>query len=787
MAGFSQQGSLDWVNLANTTVNFSVGLLSRFAAAGVDPYTVKVGQAIARNLPLSVTGQRNVQNALSDLRSYGSLGNALWFGFGIKSFPRALGTTDEGRTLLAISAALSECFDEDFAADTLHNLVLAFRSESEPTPTPSRSEWLYFVRACTGMLSLTKFPHLVEVYTRLDPTPSGRSQPWSEDLARTIKAVGGLANGQMHSITIKCGASIGWIAAVSEWLFGLTVNIRDPQGTILYWNCLEPDEVQLQLWLQSDDPRQSTAFETISSTYHLRNGADFIAVGDRIELMKGRVDWSECLDTAFGSEFSRLLGIPVIFGTALGCAANMFEAIANGRWNGKDTEAYQSYFDAASGQDYITNALRWFPELASIERHTEDAVRMSHSDAMTCYELELGKVRKECGCVMCRRWPDSGAYSDNEKSKKESVGERYERAIGGNMGYRNFFNTRTVCLVALLETIITLCHIMAGLCVAKGLCPTSSGLRSFYNFQARRVWTRDRMSVSNYVSQWFYQGPDSARGTDIYWDHSNTRLVDALRLFTGQNIPEKTALATAFAEGGICVYFDIFRDFSLAPEDSGLIHVMPGSIERSGRLFRAVTDRVSLRNHPAPDMDLDLFNGPSLIVTETVHALQVHYLFTGKLSQSGKSFALGPGQIIQSVWMTRGRVRCDRYSCQPEPLLSETLLQDLKAQTLVTFKGEMVSCKEEVMREPTILLARRRGQSRDDYFRAVTLMSARAEEDDAGYSCFLMDVQCLDCCMRAAHDYFGSKNDTKNALIIISDYAHYIDKDSGQRVPLTPF
>lgn len=82
-SAFTQQGSLDWVGLANTTVNFSVGLLSRFAAAGVDPYTVKVGQAIARNLPLSKDGHRSVQKALSELKSFGSMSDVLWFGFGV--------------------------------------------------------------------------------------------------------------------------------------------------------------------------------------------------------------------------------------------------------------------------------------------------------------------------------------------------------------------------------------------------------------------------------------------------------------------------------------------------------------------------------------------------------------------------------------------------------------------------------------------------------------------------------------------------------------------------------
>src|SRR5271156_2739532 len=100
--GFSTKGSLDWVGLTRSTVSFSIGVLSRCAAAGVDPYSVVVGQAIARNLPLGTLGRRNVQEALSELKSYAGLGDALWFGFGIKSFARTLGMTDQGCSLMAI-------------------------------------------------------------------------------------------------------------------------------------------------------------------------------------------------------------------------------------------------------------------------------------------------------------------------------------------------------------------------------------------------------------------------------------------------------------------------------------------------------------------------------------------------------------------------------------------------------------------------------------------------------------------------------------------------------------
>ncbi|GAB7342893.1 hypothetical protein MBLNU457_g1010t2 [Dothideomycetes sp. NU457] len=791
-AGFSQQGSLDWMNLANTTVNFSVGVLSRCSAAGVDPYTIVVGQAVARAIPLSRDGHRNVENALSQLKSYGSFGDTLWFGFGIKSFPRALGTTDEGRTLLAISAALSECFHEDFAAETLYNLVLTFKPPSELTP--SMSEWLHFVRACSGMLSLTKFPLLAEGYMRLDPStktvsrwihpyvkreidlaerrntkisppkPTGRGRPSPEDLAQTIKAVGKLANGQLTSMTIKCGVSIGWIAAVSEWLFGLTVTLRDCRGKTLHSNSPDPDEAQLQLWLQSGDVCQTTTLQTVSSTYHLRNGADLIAIDHRDALMTGRLDWSHCLDATFGSEFRRLLDIPIVLGTALGCAANVFKDIADGvwkkgpwqdgRWKGRGTEAYQSYFDAASGQGYITNAIRWFPELSSIKRHMEEAVRTSRSNAMTRYEVELAKIRKKCGCMKCRKGSDITSYSTKEREE-----------------HRKFLESETLCLATLLETIIILCHTMAGLSVADGLRPTRSGLESFYNLQTRRIWNRRGDDLSDYVSEWFYQGPDLT-GT-----LSNMRLVDALRLFTGHKILNKAASATALAESGICAYFDILRDFSLGKELSGLIHVMPGSIERFGKPFRAVTDHVSLQDQAALDVDLELYTGPSLIVTETMDALQVRYQLANESNHSA--------ELTNRTLVTFK----EEMKTSPDDDVKASAGVDMQtaaesdADASADDDDDVNPSEHGAVKERTIVLIRRRGQNRDDYFRAMTLLSAKAGEHESAYACFLMDEQCLDCCMRAAQEY-AKVHRSRVPLIILSEHAHYIDMDSGQRVPL---
>ena len=121
---FQQQGTVDWVNLGREIVSYSVNVLHRLSQANVDPYTVTVGQAMCQNLRFAGIGHQNVNKAMASLKSFGSIGDVLWFGFGIKTFPRILGRTDQGRTLLALSAALSECFHEDLAEEVLHEMAI---------------------------------------------------------------------------------------------------------------------------------------------------------------------------------------------------------------------------------------------------------------------------------------------------------------------------------------------------------------------------------------------------------------------------------------------------------------------------------------------------------------------------------------------------------------------------------------------------------------------------------------------------------------------------------------
>ncbi|KJR86287.1 uncharacterized protein SPSK_02850 [Sporothrix schenckii 1099-18] len=83
----------DWAQLATTTDTFPVPILARLAAADVSPLAVVVARNIAFNFHLSRDGHSRLTGALGNLMSYSGLGNAIYFGIGIKHIIRISSVT----------------------------------------------------------------------------------------------------------------------------------------------------------------------------------------------------------------------------------------------------------------------------------------------------------------------------------------------------------------------------------------------------------------------------------------------------------------------------------------------------------------------------------------------------------------------------------------------------------------------------------------------------------------------------------------------------------------------
>lgn len=722
--GFKQQGSVDWVKLVENTATFSVGVLARLSAAGVDPYTVLVGQAVAQSFYLGPVGRKNVQQALAKLTSYNGFGNALWFGFGLKSFVRALGSTEEGCSCLSICAALSECYPEDLAAEVLHELTLAYKAPHNLTP--SANEWLLLVRACAGTFAASPFPLRAEKLMSLKPSvrrsryhiahlgfPRERLCASPTDLAAALIGLGKVTRKELASITIIGGAAAGWLAALSEWLFDLTVIIFDEERNLLYTNCAEPLQANVQIIFDSGSNQHTTALQWVSKTYYLKDASALIHPGSDASYttftqLSGRLCWETCLISAFGKDFKRLLKISIAVGTAIGCAARIFKGIVQAE-PGLDPTFYLhcvSYFDSASGQGFINSLTHYFPELSVARSHMEEATSMTMLDALSQYEMKLAMIESTCACEYC---------SDSEN---EDIGDGQKKEI-------------KYCLVTLLETILVLCRALSGMDVAENLFPTRSGLEWYYEAQLHvrlREAPDNRFRGEMGPIVRVCENPDISLSN---WDkdmRNGHRIFDAARLFAGRDVHASRAPVrigvSALSVAGVCVYLDTLRGLSLDPQSIGRVHVIPGFIERDGKPFNRVEDDDELKHMNATLEGLDAeFINVSMVVKETVRSLSVGYQLT---MEGGKAAYLGPAHFLSIVSEARGLIHCGGRGCRQ---LVHNMNEKEKYQEF-NISGKRIAV--------------RRG---DDLTRCAFMVQGFR---DSSFGYILRDGQCMQCCLRAA-------------------------------------
>ena len=339
--GLPNQGQIDWVALANTTVSASVGFLSRMSGAGVDPFTVAVGQAVASKFQMSRLGIHRLESAVNNLRYASMMGDALWFGFGINHVIRSLMHTNEGATCVMLCSILSESRTSVLSARVLFELTTTYSSSSSDATrlTPSLQQWEALVKACAGTLSATPFGTVVDQMVmlvsqhRISNPRNGHSRHVGdpESVAAVLNALGRLSMGHLVTLTISGGSDCGWIAAVAYWFFDIAVEIRDVDGQVVYPLDNRPDASRRTL-VVVQTLEQSTALQATSEAYTVADITRDIMARDQapdelsfnLNDLQTRVSWQSVLRQTFGRQASTLLRLKVDLGTAVGSAARIF-------------------------------------------------------------------------------------------------------------------------------------------------------------------------------------------------------------------------------------------------------------------------------------------------------------------------------------------------------------------------------------------------------------------------------------------------------------------------------
>lgn len=701
---FSQQGQVDWVELSRSTIGFSVDILSRLSAASVDPYTVTVGHFLGATFELSKSGREHMQEALSRLHSFDGLGNVLWFGFGIRPVVRTLCVTEEGAVLVALCAALSECFPLEYAAEILHEMV----RRKDPTKlAPAVGEWRTLLSACSGIFSTTAFPRRAETLMALqDDEISSGDYAVSVGMAEALEGVGNVSRRVWNSLTIIGGRDAGWIAAVAEWLFGLTVSITGRDGSLMYVNCESDQCAQVHIVICGVEDDPNLTLQVVDKTFDLRQAIDLIRMqggddpmtsvtGAKLTPISGRIPWDRCLAATFGQLFDKLLSRSGIVGTLIGSAARIFEAIAHAE-EGVPCGVLQYhllYLEGACGSSLVQNMLHWLPELkkASSSNIQSALSASTFEESRNQYEAAIALLSTTCPCHECNH----------------SVTDAQLPA--------------TRCMVKLFETIMVLGRFLSAADVADGLYPCLNGLERIYRHQSAQAWHDFSLeeplgTIENLL--------DNPPGT------TKTFLEFAAYLFSGRelfvenpNVGYSAMNACAISVSGICVYLDCLCEVSDSPELVGRIDVVPGRVEHQGRPFLYVENQF-LRQHYRGETSTwwtnlqnpNDVNGVKAIVRETSTTVELHYEILNIRGQ-GMGIFVTPLELVRKANLARGLVACQHANTTGE--LSPAL--KLKLQ-----HGKV---------DWKILLAPTLG-------RCAALMECNAV--------ISQDNSCLDCCVREA-------------------------------------
>ncbi|RBQ86606.1 hypothetical protein VDGD_06438 [Verticillium dahliae] len=715
---------MDWVGLSSRSVHFTMDVLSRFMAAGVQPFTIVVGQEVARHLRLAESGQRNVQDALDHLASYQSIGSVLWFGFGLRGLARTLGATAEGRSLLALCAALGESFHEDYAAS--------------------------LVKACNGIRSRSKFPILVDAFVRLAPRrrrlqealESRRSGFFLEterqspkDMAGALLALGMLRRGQYEFVTVEGGLGSGWLAAMAEWMYDLGVGISDAQGNAIYRSPGPGGDVRPHLLLRLSKQTADVAhvgaspsqdLTLASKTYHLRKklGIAKLLCVKGTPFSGGRLSWHECLGEAYGLEFAELMGASDLVGCAFGCAARIFSGIMAFEQPGMDIyHAVQTrnYFEESGGRRFIRFSVRRFPELAPLTRRSYEQLALSFQAAQVLYIQSLFGIRKLCACHIC-----SGSGS---RPSLDSL-----------------------CLLAVFESVVIVCQMLSGMEVADGMGLRRDGLEWVYH-NAHNALVDSPKRVGSPGQALLRQTRNGTHHHLLHARAARRERHDAL--WWPQSGQQQ-------------------QHFTLDREALGRVHVVGGHIDLEGTLYDRIQDAtdspvIPQHHHGWP------FWAVSLAVTQRIGSLQVDFALADQASLTHGTPLIGPAYLVDTALRARGAVHCYRSvsrchdpsftTCARPSRLGFMLFSNATDVVITktndpkdtTTRGGGEGGGPVDLQAPLPLLSDDGGTQtmqafmlapsvRSDVARAATLVTARSK------NCLtvLCDYQCLACCSSAA-------------------------------------
>ncbi|KAF2727762.1 hypothetical protein EJ04DRAFT_397883, partial [Polyplosphaeria fusca] len=411
--GFQQSGQLDWVSLTKSTFSFGLDVLVRLSKAELDPLTIAVSTIIFNRFALNNISQQRIHDALSKLKSFSSYGKLIWFGFGVKSVVKDLAGSEQGMACVALCACMAVSYDSFYAAEVIRELCKLH--DAPRGLIPSLQQWKTLVDICAGTLLHSEFPIRLEGMLRcvLPIAQTCLRKPTSQiALAKAIEALADVSTGKLESVTIAGGVDCIWLAAISEWLLSLDVEIRNSSGSTVYEGPRNDHNRNFTVTIIYISDNEHSPH--ISKCYIVPNGTMFwnTSSPEQHPFTGGRSEWGTILTDTFGPYFDALAAKDVYKQFAYFLFYNIQFAEACYQFGSESNTIYYhsarrtaflrrihfAHF-AIRGQDLSSFASQALPELAAIL----NAVKIPGTESGSVTNLVdcIDDMTSRCECQRC--------------------------------------------------------------------------------------------------------------------------------------------------------------------------------------------------------------------------------------------------------------------------------------------------------------------------------------------------------------------------------------------------
>lgn len=776
---FTQNGSWSMVDIAKLAVQIPVGMLSRYAAGRVNAHTILVAEAMGMTFRMGKNGRSSLEKAFSKLSSVSTLNGSLYIGFGIEDFTREMIKSEAGAMLVGLCAALKECYTDDVAIEVM--LEYARQTKADGQWMPSNMEWRNLLDACAGCLATSNFAlraeHLMQLAKGEQRTFTFRGEDGiskkrrgcstPKSIADALSALAMLSNGRMEYVSLTGGPDGGWLAAVAEWFLDLKVKIVDNSGLeVLYTNHADDQDTQVTVLYSSQaqqargekrtgqvaisDKTYKVSLEDLCKTF-LPSDPEY-----NTSVVSGRLSWTSALRGAFGSDFERLMTRPNALGTAIGSAAVLCSAIAEAHQNISPMylRSNVGYSDSSHGQGLVVHAVQQFPELGSLKKSMEEALRAPFRDAQKQYETSIASLATSCHCFLCTLGPDFFREDNGQRGHDYGTIEHPSDELEPDHENAMEETSKQYCFVVIAEMIIRLCILLSNVVThAPDLQPMRGGFELSYGQCVNARRSRPRQVSTRELGLFsFCIDLDSNIPVRENSGEAITRKTHGLlELYTGRECLFEVESASALNLNGISAFLSVLTPSHGETNDqTGQVHLVPGRISFEGKSYMRLVDRKMQATNPLtvrdgsltrPDYALTAqarFTHRLLSVREGPVDLHCLMEFTHDVGADGKSSVLsvGPFAFAAMLAMCRGLVHCK--SLRTGSRCASTANTSVKSYGM---EGEWLEYKCEGR---VIMIMRPRPG-----LQALAMLAFLTASQRKCWT-YIVDSQCDSCCIRAA-------------------------------------